>query len=115
LSIFVYEDVLGLEVAVNDTTGMAEVERDYDLMKELLNLVGGEVVFVLIEEGLEIIIYVFEHKVKFFVFGFINNVFETNLKRYSTMLGCLSSLRIEISRMAVDGMPSSSFSRRICF
>jgi len=36
-------------------------------------------------------------------------------KNYSTMLGCLSSLRMLISRIAVLGIPSSSFSSRICF
>jgi hypothetical protein len=39
----------------------------------------------------------------------------TILLTYLTMLGCCNSLRRDISLIAVDGMPSSSFSNLIFF
>ena len=44
-----------------------------------------------------------------------NNIFKKKKKSYSTILGCLSSFKIEISLIAVEGIPSSSFSNLIFF
>ena len=109
--VLVDQKVLRLEVAVDDAAGVAEIDAVDQLEHNEADLVLRDRVFVLREVFFEVVLRVLEHQVQLLLAGQVDDVHETAWERpYLTILGCgFNSLRIEISRMAVEGTPSSSF------
>jgi hypothetical protein len=102
---------------VDDAAGVAEVDAVDELEHEEADLLLREGVFVLREVLLEVVLRVLEHEVEFLLGRGVDDVQQAGWGRqYLTMLGCgCSSFRIEISRIAVEGTPSSSFYSLIFF
>ena len=95
-------------------------QRLQDLVQKSLSLLAGKWLIIALRTHilLEVVLEVLEHKVKLILGvdhflqpkqGWAQNF------TYSTILGCLMPFRREISRIAVDGTPSSSFSSLIFF
>ena len=102
---------------MDDPSGVAKVDAIDELEHEQPNLLLRDGIFVLRQVFLEIIVGVFKHQVQLLFTRGVDDVHEAEwCEAYLTILGCgLSSLRMEISLMAVDGTPSSSFSNLIFF
>ena len=96
---------------MDDATRVAKVYAVYELEHDQTDLVLSNRVFVQRQVFLEVVLRVLEHQVQLLFTGQVDDVHETAWGRsYLTMFGCgLSSFKIEISRIAVEGTPSSSF------
>ena len=96
---------------MDDASGVAEVDAVDQLEHYQSDLLSSDRVPVAREVFLEILLCELEHQVELLLDGQVDHVHEAGSGAgYRTMLGCgCSSLRIEISRMAVEGTPSSSF------
>ena len=100
---------------MDDSSGVAEVDAVDELVQNELDLPRSDGGLVGTQVFFEIVLSVFKHQVELLLHREVNDVPETDLGvKYLTMLGWgWSSLRMEISRMAVEGTPSSSFSSLI--
>jgi hypothetical protein len=105
------EEVLGFEVAVDDAPGVAEVDAVDQLEHDESDLLLGYGVAVGGQKFFEVLFGVLEDEVQLLFDGEVDHVHQSRSDSvYLTMLGCgWSSLRMDISRMAVEGTPSSSF------
>lgn len=111
------EKILGFKVSVDDATGVAVVDAVAELVEEQFDLILTHAGFVFTQPFLEVVIDQFKDEVEFLLGRNVDNFSKTESQTcYWTMLGWgCSSLRMEISRMAVEGTPSSSFSSLIFF
>ena len=100
---------------MDNSSRVTVVDSIYQLIKEKFDLVRSNGGLVLGKIFFEIIVQKFEDQVEFLLARYIDNLIQTTLYQiYLTILGWgCNSLRIEISRIAVDGTPSSSFSSLI--
>jgi len=108
---------------VEDAVLMQVNQRLQDLIKKPLGLLSRQWLAALGSHILlQVEFKVLKNKVKLFltVDNFLKSIEVIRLPKhlkaantYSTMLGCLIPLRREISRIAVEGTPSSSFSSLI--
>jgi hypothetical protein len=102
---------------MDDSAGVAKIDAIDELEYEEADLVVGDGRFVHGHIFLEVVLGVFKDQVQLLFRRLVDDIFEAAWgKAYFTMFGCgCSSLRIEISRIAVEGTPSSSFSSLIFF
>lgn len=117
-TIFVNEKILRFQISVDDSSRMAEVNSVDQLEHKKFDLIAGDVRWVKLEIFFKVIIGELKDQVKLFVIRNVNDVHEAKvrLKGYLTIFGWgWSSFKMEISLMAVDGTPSSSFYNLIFF
>ena len=77
-TIFVNEEILGLQISVDDSSWMAKVNSIDQLEHEQLGLVAGDVGRVKLEIFFEIVIGEFKNKMKLFLAWAVNDVHETD-------------------------------------
>ena len=102
---------------MDDAPGVAEVDAVHQLEHDESDLVGSDGSFIGRQVSLQVVFGIFKDQMQFFFHGQVEDVLETALDHvYFTILGCgCNSFKMEISRMAVEGTPSSSFSSFILF
>jgi hypothetical protein len=88
---------------------MAEVDAIDELEHNESDLLLGDCVLVLRLVFLQIVLCVLEDKMQLFLAGRIDYIYQAELRVcYLTILGWgFNSFRIDISRIAVEGTPSS--------
>lgn len=113
------QQILWFQISVEDAVLMQMNQRLQNLVEESLSLFSWQRCVSLSSHILfQIEFQVLEHQIELLLT--VNDFFQSKVcvnseNTYSTMLGCLMPLRREISRIAVDGTPSSSFSSLIFF
>ncbi len=95
---------------------VAIVDSLNDLVGKALDKIRRQFLLNFSEIFLKVILNIFEDQIETIVC--VDHLFESKGLEgyaYSTTLGCLSPFRSEISRIAVEGTPSTSFSSLIFF
>ena len=77
-TIFVNEEILGLKISVDDSSGVAEVNSVDQLEHEELDLVAGDVGRVELEIFFEIVIGEFKNEMELFLAWAVDDVHETD-------------------------------------
>lgn len=94
---------------MDNASRMAKVDAVDELEHDEAYLVLSDRVLILREIFFKIVLRILKHQMQLLLTGGIDDVHKTeSLKEYFTMFGWgFSYLRMEISRIAVEGTPSS--------
>ena len=115
MSFFCNENILRLQVSVQNSMGMAIVDSAHDLVDDALDLHWRDLLLDLSQIFLQVKFDIFENEIEGSMS--VNHLDQPKIlvisKTYSTILGCFSPLSKEISLIAVEGTPSTSFSSLI--